>query len=284
MLIEIQKRKCLLCGHGFTHGLGGIYLTNECNLRCPHCFISAGIAKQSEMTTKEVIELVRNLADNGIKEITFSGGEIALHTGLSDIVDYAFNRGIAVRLLTNGILWDERKVNDIARKISSVQISIDGFSEEENSKMRGHGNFEKALNTVDLFMKRGVKTQIAMTPYPDDSLTDKVEEYAKFAKYMKSKYDNGNQIKIVFTSGFMDGRDIQLTKRQRDRYRDTMNNVMKAYLDKDAGDYPFILDHQQRKIMTNCSYGCLNISSDGDIYMQSYGINSCSECPNSFNE
>lgn len=268
VLIQIEARQ--LCSDEcfpFKEEVCMIYLTNECNLRCPHCFISAGIAKQSEMTTKEIIELIDNLADNGIREITFSGGEVALHEGLSDIVDHAFHCGIAVRLLTNGVLWDERKVDEIANKISSVQISIDGFSEEENSKMRGHGNFEKALKTVDLFMKSGVKTQIAMTPYPDDSLTDKVRDYAKFAKDMKSKYDNSNQIKIVFTSGFMDGRDISLTKQQKDRYRDTMNNVMKAYLEEDAGDYPFILDHQQRKIMTNCSYGCLNISSDGNVYI-----------------
>lgn len=268
VLIQIEARQ--LCSREcvpFNEHVCMVYLTNKCNLRCPHCFLSAGIAKQSELTTAEIKDLIGNLSENGIKEITFSGGEIATHPDLIEIVNCAFNKRISVRLLTNGVLWNEQMVDSLAEKISSVQISIDGFSEEENSRMRGIGNFEKALNTVDLFMKRGVKTQIAMTPYPEASLADKVSDYANFAKELKAKYENSTQLKIVFTSGFMDGRDIELTKEQKDRYRDIMNNVMQQYLEEDARDYPFILDHQQRKIMTNCSYGCLNISSDGNVFI-----------------
>ena len=35
MLIELQKRKCLRCGHLFTHGLGGVVLTLF--PKCPLC-------------------------------------------------------------------------------------------------------------------------------------------------------------------------------------------------------------------------------------------------------
>lgn len=268
VLIQIEARQlCSMECVPFKEQVCMIYLTNKCNLRCPHCFLSAGIAKQQEMSDAEIIKLIGDLADYGINEITFSGGEVALHPNLIGIVNYAFSRKMSIRLLTNGILWTEQMVDDIADKISSVQISIDGFSEDENSKMRGAGNFVKALNAVDLFMKKGVRTQIAMTPYPDESLKDKVEQFADFAKSLKAKYNNSTQLKIVFTSGFMDGRDISLTKQERDNYSDIMNNVMQQYLEEDARDYPFILDHQQRKIMTNCSYGCLNISSNGDIFI-----------------
>lgn len=268
VLVQIEARQfCSKECVPFKEQVCMIYLTNKCNLRCPHCFLSAGIAKQSELTTSEIMELISNLVETGINDITFSGGEIATHPGLIKIVESAFNLGVSVRLLTNGVLWTEEMVNELAGKIASVQISIDGFSEEENSRIRGVGNFEKALNAVDLFMKAGVKTQIAITPYPDEALADKVSDFANFAKNVKANYHNSNHLKIVFTSGFMDGRDITLSKQQRDAYRDIMNNVIKEYLEEDAKDYPFILDHQQRKVMTNCSYGCLNISSDGDVYI-----------------
>lgn len=35
MLIEIQKRKCLRCGHTFSHALGGIVFNPT--PRCPKC-------------------------------------------------------------------------------------------------------------------------------------------------------------------------------------------------------------------------------------------------------
>ena len=268
VLVQIEARQfCSTECIPFNEQVCMIYLTNKCNLRCPHCFLSAGLAKQAELSTEEIKDLIKKLSYFGIKEITLSGGEIALHKDLIEIIEFAYRNGISVRLLTNGVLWNERMVSDICNKVSSVQISIDGFSEQENAKMRGAGNFKKALNTVDLFMTKGVKTQIAITPYPDSSLRNKVLSYANFAKELKAKYKNSNQIKIVFTSGFMDGREITLTKDERDNYRDIMNSVTKEYLNEDARDYPFILDHQQRKIMTNCSYGCLNISSDGDVYI-----------------
>ena len=244
-----------------------IYLTNECNLRCPHCFLSAGIAKQNELSTEEIENLLDGIVGYGIKSVTFSGGEIAIRQDLLHIIDYACSIGLSVTLLTNGTLWTKEMISLVAKKVSSVQISIDGYSDEENSRIRGYGNFQKALEALDYFMMYGVKTQIAVTPYPDNLLHEKVNLYADFAKALKRKYDNSSNLKIVFTSGFMDGRSISLSPQQREDYRNTMNNVMKEYLDEDARDYPFVLDHQQRKIMTNCSYGCLNISSDGDVYI-----------------
>ena len=35
MLIEIQKRKCLHCGHTFRHPFGGVVLID--NPKCPVC-------------------------------------------------------------------------------------------------------------------------------------------------------------------------------------------------------------------------------------------------------
>ena len=56
-----------------------IYLTNKCNLRYPHCFLSAGIEKENELTSSELRYVIDQLAKHNIKTITFSGGEIALH-------------------------------------------------------------------------------------------------------------------------------------------------------------------------------------------------------------
>lgn len=268
VLVQIEARSfCSTECVPFKEQVCMIYLTNECNLRCPHCFLSAGIKKDNELTTSEIKALLEEISGFGIEEVTFSGGEIATRPDLLQIIDFAHDCGLDIKLLTNGVMWTEEMVDSIANKIYSVQISIDGYSEEENSRIRGRGNFQKALDTVDFFMKRGVRTQIAVTPYPDNDLSDKVSQYADFAKSLKAKYDNSATLKIVFTSGFMDGRNISLSPTQRESYRDIMNNVMTEYLDEDARDYPFIIDHQQRRIMTNCSYGCLNISSDGNVFI-----------------
>lgn len=35
-----------------------LYLTNACNMRCPHCYMFAGIKKKNELTTEEVCSLL----------------------------------------------------------------------------------------------------------------------------------------------------------------------------------------------------------------------------------
>ena len=244
-----------------------VYLTNECNMRCAHCFLSAGLAKKDELSTIEIKDFIKNIHANGIQSVTFSGGEIALRDDLIEIIQCASQLGLSIHLLTNGVLWTADMIDVVAPLIDSVQISIDGYSEEENARLRGRGNFQKALKVVDQFMRHDVKTQVAITPIPDDELILKVPLYAEFAKSLKAKYNNSAKLKIVFTSGFMDGRSISLTPQQREEYREIMNRVTKEYLNEDAKDYPFIIDHQERRLMTNCSYGSLNVASDGDIFI-----------------
>lgn len=268
VLVQLEARQfCSNECHPYKETNCMVYLTNECNMRCPHCFLSAGTSKQNELSTEEIKNFLRNIKSNGINSVTFSGGEIALRPDLIDIIKFASLLDLSVNLLTNGVLWKDDMIKAVAPLIKSIQISIDGYCEEDNARVRGRGNFQKALKAVDGFMRHGVLTQIAITPMPDSALVSKMGAYAEFAKSLKAKYNNSPKLKILFTSGFMDGRSISLTSEQRESYRNTMNKVMNMYLNEDARDYPFILDHQSRRIMTNCSYGSLNIASDGDVYI-----------------
>ncbi|NIN93231.1 4Fe-4S cluster-binding domain-containing protein, partial [bacterium] len=49
--------------------------TNSCNLRCRHCVTSGGDPKKQELSTKELIGLIRSLGDLGVFQVGFSGGE-----------------------------------------------------------------------------------------------------------------------------------------------------------------------------------------------------------------
>ena len=71
--------------------------------------------------------------------------------------------------------------------LSRVQISIDGYSEETNSKVRGKGNFSRALQTVESFLKYHVYTEISVTPYLDKNLEVDYPKYVEFAKNLYQK-------------------------------------------------------------------------------------------------
>ena len=243
-----------------------IYLTSACNLRCPHCYLSAGKALEKELSTKEIKDLLLLLHKEGIKELTFSGGEISVRKDLLEILAFAKELSFETKLLTNGTLWDTESIEVASKLISAIQISVDGYSEEKKKKIRGKGNFIKSLDTLDRFLENGISAQLAITPFPEHGLRGKIEKYAQFGIELNAKYSD-KDFKILFTTGIMDGRELKLTDKEREEYKSIMQTVTTRYLGEDASDYPFVLTHKSRKIMDNCSYGCLYISSNGDVNM-----------------
>lgn len=152
-----------------------LYLTNSCNMTCPHCYMMAGKKAENEMTTKEIMDILNAYRKSGGRDIKMTGGEIALRNDLHKIVHYGKSIGLRIDLLTNGTLWDEKSIKQIIPYINSVQISIDGYNEEENAKIRGAGNFQKALDAVYLFVKNGATVKVAITAYYSPDISEKTD-------------------------------------------------------------------------------------------------------------
>jgi MoaA/NifB/PqqE/SkfB family radical SAM enzyme len=54
-----------------------IYLTNECNLRCKHCFVGHDqLRPRAGLSTEDAQAVIANFAASGIKTITLLGGEV----------------------------------------------------------------------------------------------------------------------------------------------------------------------------------------------------------------
>ena len=50
-------------------------VTVGCNLRCRHCLSSSATPAADELSTREALELVDQLHDNGVFQVNFGGGE-----------------------------------------------------------------------------------------------------------------------------------------------------------------------------------------------------------------
>lgn len=141
-----------------------IYLTNKCNLSCPHCYMFSGSSNRDEVSSEEVFNLLDDYRNDGRTNVTLSGGEPSIRLDFDQIVRYAASIGLKVRVLTNGTQWNRERITSLARCIDSIQISIDGFSEETNSEIRGNSQFSKALFTIDEFVKQNTNVSVAITP------------------------------------------------------------------------------------------------------------------------
>lgn len=152
-------------------------ITNHCNLHCIHCGFEAGPDDKTEIPTHLVKKLI--IKNNDIKEIVITGGEPLTHKGFFDITKCLRENftGKSI-LMTNGTLINRDSAYDIKNTFDSVAISIDGASESSCDKMRGHGVFQKVIDSVKILQESGmsdISLSMTVTDYNDKEEYDFID-------------------------------------------------------------------------------------------------------------
>lgn len=154
--------------------------TNGCNMRCSHCYMSAGTIPLETINLENTIQIVSELHNiYGELEIVISGGEPLTYKDIESLL-----RGILrnyVILFTNGSLISETNINLIAECCDEVQISFEGISRKYYSLIRGKQNYDKVLHAIELLKEYGVRIVLAITIIPS-ALNDIKNNLVKFVK------------------------------------------------------------------------------------------------------
>jgi radical SAM protein with 4Fe4S-binding SPASM domain len=112
-------------------------LTLKCDLACRHCGSRAGAARPDELSVDEAIDVVRQLATLGVKEVTVIGGEAYLFHGWTDVIRAIRAHGMQSSLVTGGRGWTlERATAGKEAGLQTVSFSIDG-DEATHDRLRG---------------------------------------------------------------------------------------------------------------------------------------------------
>ena len=121
--------------------------THKCNLNCKHCYSNSGAVNEEELTTKEAVNAVDQLADAGVTALAFSGGEPLSRRDFFEVANHAVKRGLYVSVATNGTLLSKENVNKLKQAgVHYVEISIDGATAKTHDTFRGvPGAFDKAV-------------------------------------------------------------------------------------------------------------------------------------------
>jgi Fe-coproporphyrin III synthase len=138
-------------------------ITSACNLRCVHCYASAGSA-QGELSTKQGFELIATLKDYGVPVILFSGGEPLIRKDLPALIDAAIKHGMRSVISTNGTLISKDMAMRFADLgLSYIGVSLDGLG-EVNDTFRGvSGAYKDALRGIYHAMREGIKVGLRFT-------------------------------------------------------------------------------------------------------------------------
>jgi radical SAM protein with 4Fe4S-binding SPASM domain len=147
-------------------------VTLACDLACRHCGSRAGHARPDELSTEQCLDLVDQMAELGVKEVTLIGGEAYLRPDWIELLEAIRRRGMASTMTTGGrSVTPEMARAAKAAGLGSVSVSIDGL-EATHDRLRGvRGSFQSALRALSLFRAAGVRvacnTQINRLSMPE---------------------------------------------------------------------------------------------------------------------
>lgn len=146
---------------------GILAITNQCNLRCLHCYADSGQECMNELTVEELDHIVDQIGSLNPKRLVISGGEplMALKR-LERVTRKAKEYGLFVGLTTNGILLSPDVAHWLKEiGIDSVQVSLDSDRPCEHEYIRGKGTFEKAVAGLQASIKAGLRTTVMMVAF-----------------------------------------------------------------------------------------------------------------------
>ena len=86
-------------------------LTHRCPLQCPYCSNPLDLDRGgSELTTEEWKKVLSELAEIGVLQIHFSGGEPTARKDLVELVQHATDVGLYTNLITSAVLLTKEKL------------------------------------------------------------------------------------------------------------------------------------------------------------------------------
>ena len=137
----------------------------HCNLRCPHCYAAAGLRPtRTDLSTKEALGLIDDLAGVGVRAVIFSGGEPLLRPDLFVLIARARDRGLKPLLSSNGVLLDAACARALARTgVRYVGVSLDGLAALNDAYRGMKGAFAQAVRGIGHAMDAGLEVGIRLT-------------------------------------------------------------------------------------------------------------------------
>ncbi len=134
----------------------GWALTERCNLRCRYCHVWEK-KPAAELDTGQVTGIIRDLHEQGVRVIKFSGGEPLLRKDLGDIVAFSRSLGIHTSISTNGTLFPSR-IGEL-KHLAGLGTSLDG-PEDVHDAIRGTGTYRATLAAMEAALQERIPVKL----------------------------------------------------------------------------------------------------------------------------
>lgn len=208
-----------------------IDVSNYCNHSCIWC-INGKFRKREKVSWEKdkLLEVITQLAEAGVKSITFTGGgEPLTHPDISLFLRFVREKGMETAIVTNGGLLDEEKAQAILETCEFIRFSLDAGEEKTYSRVhRARNTIKDILSWINYLYKKtsaNFVIGVAFLVHPYNYREIYTASY--LVKQVGASYI---QIRPVFMRGMdLTGRILHETNRQIYKSLDLQDELFKVY-------------------------------------------------------
>lgn len=140
----------------------GFEMTSWCNEDCAHCVRSRWMG--NELTYDEITDILRQLADEGAMELTYTGGDPLVREDFLPIMRKSHEMGFALFLFTNATLVTREIAQELAAlRVQEVDVSVYGVTPEVHDGItRLKGSLRRTMRGIEHLDEAGIPVNVKM--------------------------------------------------------------------------------------------------------------------------
>lgn len=214
------------------NGNAVVKMTLLCNANCKNCTSRKRKYKEStcQYVSSELFKRYIDAAyDSGIRYVTLSGGEPTLSKNLFECIEYVAKKGMKSRLMTNGVLLDERFVSRLHESgLSHVCLSLYSVDYKDYTELRDNKQLHlRAMKAAEVLSKHRNDFMIML-----QTLVCHVN-YGGLGKLMDFALDNGFQyLWVSLLEDAINLPDLRMTSDDCDKLNNIIIPQLKARVDR----------------------------------------------------
>jgi radical SAM protein with 4Fe4S-binding SPASM domain len=180
--------------------------TNMCDLNCQLCLTGQGRLKRKKgnMSLEDFKQVIEQFDNSLIYLVLYHMGESLLNKDIYEMISYAKQKRIFIRLSTNANFSDKKHVDSLLDSgIDELIISLDCATAQTYSEFKKSSGFEKVINNIrQLVKKRGTRTRpfISLQFLLMKSTENEVSEFKKLVKELKVDQGLMKKVRVDFNN------------------------------------------------------------------------------------
>ena len=142
-------------------------LTRDCDLCCLHCCTDSAPGKRlpDELSADEAMRLAAEIARSEVPYVMLCGGEPLVVPHFLQVAEALGAAGVQLKIETNGQRFDAAIAQRLSRlPVRSIQVSLDGDSQEVYERQRPGGSLAKAHSACRAAREAGLPLEITFAP------------------------------------------------------------------------------------------------------------------------